>query len=61
MRISLTLFEPIYWQIKQGAKLINLLQIVLSFPMCKWLVFQVNSLPNTISKLALVLSKSKIS
>ena len=61
MRISLTLFEPIYWQIKQGAKLINLLQIILSFPMCKWLVFQVNSLPNTISKLALVLSKSKIS
>ena len=43
MRINLTLFEPIFWQIKQGAKLISLLQIILSFPMCKWIVFQVDS------------------
>ena len=61
MRISVTLFEPIFWQIKQGTKLISLLQLILSFPMSKWIVFQVNALPDTISKLALVLSKSKIS
>lgn len=46
-RISLTLFEPILWQIKQGAKTISLLQIIISFPMSKWLIFEVQLLPIT--------------